>query len=83
MQSSNAKQSTESSPRKGTDGPTLQKGLDAIASSLSLLGDTLGTAIEVILFLIILADSLISSDYCCAYLLHLPFSFYAHVLPKL
>lgn len=32
---------------KGTEGPILQKGLDAIASSLCLLGDTLGNAIEV------------------------------------
>lgn len=41
------KQAVNGSAVKGTDGPTLQKGLDAIASSLSLLGDTLGTAIEV------------------------------------
>jgi len=38
---------TGGSAVKGTEGPMLQKGLDAIASSLSLLGDTLGTAIEV------------------------------------
>jgi len=41
------KQTVEGSAVKGTEGPMLQKGLDAIASSLSLLGDTLGTAIEV------------------------------------
>lgn len=40
------KQAVGGSAVKGSEGPILQKGLDAIASSLSLLGDTLGTAIE-------------------------------------
>lgn len=47
VQTPEAKQAVGGSAVKGTEGPMLQKGLDAIASSLSLLGDTLGTAIEV------------------------------------
>lgn len=47
VQGPDVKQAVNGSAVKGKEGPTLQKGLDAIASSLSLLGDTLGTAIEV------------------------------------
>lgn len=47
VQAPEVKQTVGGSAVKGTEGPMLQKGLDAIASSLSLLGDTLGTAIEV------------------------------------
>lgn len=46
VQASDEKQAAEGIGGK-EETPTLQKGLDAIASSLSLLGDTLGTAIEV------------------------------------
>ncbi|XP_024380514.1 uncharacterized protein [Physcomitrium patens] len=45
-QAPDVKQAVGGSAVKGSEGPILQKGLDAIASSLSLLGDTLGTAIE-------------------------------------
>ena len=46
-QAPEAKQTVGASAVKGTEEPILQKGLDAIASSLCLLGDTLGNAIEV------------------------------------
>lgn len=39
-------QSPES--RRKTDNPALQKGLDAITSSLNYLGGTIGNALEVI-----------------------------------
>lgn len=54
VQGSDVNQAAEGIGGKGGETPTLQKGLDAIASSLSLLGDTLGTAIEVCLDFLIL-----------------------------
>ena len=40
---------TEAQTRRKPDNPSIQKGLDAITSSLNYLGGTIGNAFEVIL----------------------------------
>lgn len=45
MQSYDTYNSSES--HRKTDGPALQKGFDAIASSLNFIGGTIGNALEV------------------------------------
>lgn len=41
-------QTTEAQTRRKNDNPSIQKGLDAITSSLNYLGGTIGNAFEVI-----------------------------------